>query len=398
MNNPRLVFEVTRWEFQRFFKIKDVFATLLILLFLSALLGAGIWYARRGAGGRPKVAVINANILHLDSVSLPSFDFTFAQPQEEAALRESVARRELAGLLIIRSVDNAELITYRDQLWVNELESLLTNLRQQVRLAQLNLGPKEFQNVMAPFQITKNYQESGSRPSGLVEKVYAGAVVLLMILAVFTCYQYQFTSITGEKHLRVTEQIISAISPQVWMDGKILGISAIGIAVIVIYGFFSLLVSGFVWWLLGFDVTQLLHLADPPLTMLLLTLALLGILFWNCFFAAIAATVDDPNTSSRSVIMFLPFLPVAITLAGLRNPDGMLMKILAVFPVTSPAALSARLVVTDVAAWEVLVALALLLGTIWLLRKAAAKIFRVAMLMYGKEPSLAELGRWLYES
>jgi ABC-2 type transport system permease protein len=398
VNNPRLVFEVARWEFKRFFRIKDVIVTLLILLFLTALLGAGVWIAQRGAGDKPKIAVINANILQLDSASQADFDFSFAQAQEDSALRESVGRRELGGLLIIRSVDNAELITYRDQLWVNQLKNLLTNARRQLRLAELNLGTKEFDNLTAQFQITTIYDEAGSGPSGTVEKVYAGAVVLLMILAVFACYQYQFTSITGEKHLRVTEQIISAISPQVWMDGKILGISAIGIALIVVYGTFSLLISSFVWWLAGFDLSQLLPLANPPLTLLLLTLALLGILFWNCFFAAIAATVDDPNTSSRSVIMFLPFLPVTITLAGLRNPDSTMMKVLSMFPVTSPAALSARLVVTDVAAWEVLVALALLLGTIWLLRKAAAKIFRVAMLMYGKEPSLAELGRWLYES
>jgi ABC-2 type transport system permease protein len=51
-----------------------------------------------------------------------------------------------------------------------------------------------------------------------------------------------------------------------------------------------------------------------------------------------------------------------------------------------------------VAAWEVLVAVGLLLVTIWLLRKAAARIFRLAMLMHGKEPSLREMARWLYEA
>lgn len=398
MNSLSLMFEVARWEFRRFFKIKDVIVTLLILLFLTALLAAGVWVAQRGAADKPKIAIINANILQLDSASQSDFDFKFAQAQEESALREGVGRRELGGLLILRSVDEAELVTYRDQLWLNQLKNLLTNARRQVRLAELNLGREEFDNLTAPFKITTSYHEAGSGPSGTMEKVYAGAFVVLMILAVFACYQYNFTSITGEKHLRVTEQIISAISPQVWMDGKILGISAIGIALIVVYGTFSLLISGLVWWLAGFDLSQLLALAAPPLTLLLFTVALLGILFWNCFFAAIAATVDNPNTTSRSVIMFLPFLPVTITLAGLRNPDSAMMKVLSMFPVTSPAALSARLVVTDVAAWEVVVALALLLGTIWVLRKAAAKIFRVAMLMYGKEPTLAEMWRWLYES
>jgi len=82
--------------------------------------------------------------------------------------------------------------------------------------------------------------------------------------------------------------------------------------------------------------------------------------------------------------MFLPFLPVTITVAGMQDPTSSAMKFLGVFPLTSPTALSARLVLTDVAAWEALVALLLLLVTIWL-RKTAARIFRLAMLMYGKE-------------
>ena len=53
----------------------------------------------------------------------------------------------------------------------------------------------------------------------------AGLLVGLMMLGVFTGIAYQFIVITGEKQLRVTEQVVSAITPQMWIDGKILGIS-----------------------------------------------------------------------------------------------------------------------------------------------------------------------------
>jgi ABC-2 type transport system permease protein len=146
------------------------------------------------------------------------------------------------------------------------------------------------------------------------------------------------------------------------------------------------------------DFVNLLFLIRPSLLITLLTLAFLGILFWNCFFAAIAATIDDPNTSSRGVFMFLSFLPVTFAAGAITNPDSTLMKVLGLFPVTSSAVLSVRLVRTEVAAWEVPVAVVLLVGAIWVLRWTAGKIFRLAMLMYGKEPSLAEIGRWLREA
>jgi ABC-2 type transport system permease protein len=398
VKDVRLVFEVARWEFDRFFKVKDVIVTLLVLIFIGAVLYAGVWVALSGINKKPKIVVINAAVLRLDPAETAEFDLRFAQADEEGALRESVRRQDIDGLLIVKNVDSAELVTYQDQLWARQLESFLANARNRSRLIEMNPGSKELSTVTSPFNLSPSYHRQRNPTFGRIEMGYAGALVALMILAVFACYQYQFTSITGEKHRRVTEQIISAISPQVWMDGKILGISAVGLALILVYGTVSLLMSGIVFWMAGYNPLRLFAFVNVPLTLLQLLLALLGILFWNCFFAAIAATVDDPNTSSRSVIMFLPFLPVMITIAGIRHPDSTLMRVLGIFPVTSPTALSARLVLTDVAAWEILVALGLLLVTIWFLRKTAAKIFRVAMLMYGKEPSLREMTRWLYKT
>jgi ABC-2 type transport system permease protein len=60
--------------------------------------------------------------------------------------------------------------------------------------------------------------------------------------------------------------------------------------------------------------------------------------------------------------------------------------------------LPARLVLGQVAAWEVLLALLLLVAGIVLLRRLAGRIFAVAMLMYGKEPRWGEIARWAREA
>jgi ABC-2 type transport system permease protein len=57
-----------------------------------------------------------------------------------------------------------------------------------------------------------------------------------------------------------------------------------------------------------------------------------------------------------------------------------------------------RLVLTEVAAWEVLAAVAGLVAGIWLLRRTAGRVFRLGMLMYGKEPTWREIWRWARES
>ena len=53
----------------------------------------------------------------------------------------------------------------------------------------------------------------------------------------------------------------------------------------------------------------------------------------------------------------------------------------------SPTVLSARMVLSQVGILEFVVASICLIAAIWLLRKAAEKIFELGILIYGKEPS-----------
>jgi ABC-2 type transport system permease protein len=129
--------------------------------------------------------------------------------------------------------------------------------------------------------------------------------------------------------------------------------------------------------------------------MFFLLLAVLGIFFWNCVFAAIAVTINDPNSSTRSSLMFLPVMFVGMGFPGLQRPDAPVMRALAVMPGTSPTVMTARLVLSDVAGWEGVTAVLLLVLTILVLRRIAGKVFAAGILMTGKELSWAEAWRAL---
>lgn len=49
-------------------------------------------------------------------------------------------------------------------------------------------------------------------------------------MGVFLGLACQFIAINGEKNLRITGVIVSAVSPQTWIDGKILGLLFFAIA------------------------------------------------------------------------------------------------------------------------------------------------------------------------
>jgi ABC-2 type transport system permease protein len=78
---------------------------------------------------------------------------------------------------------------------------------------------------------------------------------------------------------------------------------------------------------------------------------------------------------------------------AIDSPDSPAARALALIPLTSPAALPVRLVLSDPGVVETGVALALLAGTVLILRRLAGRIFEVGMLMYGKEPTIPEIWR-----
>jgi ABC-2 type transport system permease protein len=135
----------------------------------------------------------------------------------------------------------------------------------------------------------------------------------------------------------------------------------------------------------------------PGVILVLAVYTVLGLLLWNSFFAAVAATVSDVYTSSRSSLMFLPLLPVVLSIAVLRDPDALVARILALFPLTSAPALPMRLVLSDPGLVEVGCSLALLAGAVWVMRRIAGRVFELGILLYGKEPTLAEMIRWATE-
>lgn len=385
---------VARWEFRRFVKPKQVFWTLVLSI---AAGGAGYflnWLSERSSRATATIALIDT--AGLDPASVPVADgltMTRRAPEEIDALRQHVAAGELDGLVIVTAFDSAELVVRRDPVWRAALEARLAAAARARRLSEAGLSPAQLQALLAPVRTRVTFTEyGGGRPARILAVIVTAAVMY----GVFVAAAYIFVSITGEKQLRVTEQVMSSISPQAWMDGKIIGIAGVAAVGIATLGL------GVLLFLAGRALSRGhwdtgVAAAGSGATLAIVLFGLLGFLMWLAFLAAIAATVDDPNTSTRGPLLFVPALFSSAGIMIVRNPDSILARVLALLPLTSPSAMPARLALTNVSAWELAVSLTLLAASIWLLRRAAGRIFAVAMLMYGKEPRWAEMRRWINE-
>ncbi|CAM2068630.1 ABC transporter permease [Sulfidibacter corallicola] len=385
----RLTFEVTRWEFMRFFKPREM----MVSLGLTVGLLLGLNWMIRGAGsqGEPaQVKLINQSELMLVIPETSSLAVVDALPEEaESDLREAVAAKELDGLLIVRGVEDAELVVLREPHWRAELEKLLAIARLSVQLDRSGVSQEAFAEMMAPFPLTLSaLRDDGG---GFRERMILSFVCIgFMLMAIFVGNAYLFSAITGEKQLRVTEQLVAAISPRIWIDGKILGMAGLALVNVAIYAVSSF-IAVLILQRLGVDVPLALEVVDVGLALKMVSLAVLGFLFWFTAFAAVAATINDPMNSARNAFMFVPMIPVAVGFLVFTNPEHWGFRLLGMFPLTSAGVMPARLVLAEVPAWEMAVALASLVVACWMMRQVAGKVFALGIFMQGKEPSWSEM-------
>ena len=390
MSHVRHVSVVAQWEFARFFSWKDQAVGLALFLLVSA-----VWAgAALVAGSRGSTVTIALADIDVQAPAGGRFRFVPAAP-DDAARAAALRQGDVQGLLSRRPDGAFELLVLKDPRYRSELAALLEAVVRRERLEASGLTPQALERILAPVDLAVRFTDPVRERQGRAEKIAAAVCVGVLLMAVFTSLAYLLTGITGEKQLRVTESVVAAISPQAWIDGKVLGITAYSLASVgnivvglALVGMTAQFASGFTWPEAALR---------PAVILVLAAYTVLGLLLWNSFFAAVAATVSDVYTSSRSSLMFLPLVPVVLSIAVLRDPDALLARILAVFPLTSAPALPMRLVLSDPGVLEVGSSLALLAGAVWIMRRMAGRIFQLGILLYGKEPTLAEMTRWATE-
>ena len=137
---------------------------------------------------------------------------------------------------------------------------------------------------------------------------------------------------------------------------------------------------------------------DMPLSILLYTILffVLGFLLYAFLYgalASLASRLEDINTLVMPVsfLMIIAFLVSIFSMLG--DVDSVLMRVASFVPFTSPMAMFTRICMGSVAPWEVVLSVALLVGSTIGIGYLAAAIYRVGVLMYGKPPKLMALVR-----
>ncbi|MBS4061695.1 MAG: ABC transporter permease [Bacteroidetes bacterium] len=387
MNYIKQLITVTSWEFSRFFKPKNEAIGIIIMLIISAVFYTASKYAFSEKSPEIEVYVHNDTNGSLTEILKDGFIVQqLPSDRKDDFIKELKVDKN--KVLLDRKEGAIGLYAYKNNRDIKKLKSYLDDYHKQMELQKLGISAGQLASVLSPATIEESFVLSdNSRNRIILAFFFAG----LMIMAVFLSFAYQFTAITGEKQLKITEQIVSAISPQIWMDGKILGITLTGLSSMLTYSLLSIIGGVLYFQFTGLPVTGILNFLHLPSIALYLPFALIGVLIWNAILAAIASVITDPNNSGKSSLMMLPLIFVIASFLVTRDPDSGLTIFLSWFPLTSATSMPMRWAITEVGIWQLTGSFLILVLTFYFLRRIAAKIFRVSILLTGKEPSWSEV-------
>ncbi|MCA0172597.1 ABC transporter permease [Bacillus sp. RAR_GA_16] len=223
----------------------------------------------------------------------------------------------------------------------------------------------------------------------LLPSIVAGSIFLSVLLTGMLIFQ----SASKEKKEKVAEIILSSMDPHELMQGKIIGYFALGVTQVFIWFCLALPI---VVWKLGSDILEYLFV---PKTFVLVFIALLGYFLFAALLVGLGATVEDVASSSnfQGVVMMLPFSFSLFIVPVLEDPNGIVATIGSYLPFTASGTLIFRLSLLEVWPWkEIVLSIGLLLFTSWICMKMAGKIFKVGILLYGKNASLREIWKWMW--
>lgn len=266
---------------------------------------------------------------------------------------------------------------------------------QMLQIEQLGLTQEEAAVVAQGVvfeDASEKPEEGGQFSENMLERVIPGAFAAVVMLSIVFTGMAIFQSASQEKKDKIAEIILSSLTPAELMQGKIIGYFVLGIIQVVVYIVIALPV---LIWKIDFPIIE--YLLVPEL-LVLIFISILGYLLYAALFVGIGATMADISTAGnfQGMVMMLPFSPFLFIGPVFSDPSGFWAQLGSYIPFTSPGVLIMRLSLLEEWPWvQIIIAIGILVVSVWVFMKLAGKVFKIGILMYGKNATPGEIWKWI---
>jgi ABC-2 type transport system permease protein len=264
-----------------------------------------------------------------------------------------------------------------DPVLQNVLEQLVRAQALQGVLAQAQLPPSAVaaaQNARINLNAVQPPDpEQGQR---IALSLVTGVVLVFSIMAFGTAVAQ---GVVEEKSSRVVEILLATIRPWQLLFGKVLGIGVVGLIQVAIIAVVGLVLA---------DTTNVVTLPSVALGTILGALGwyVLGFFLYAALLAA-AGSLVSRQEELQSAITPISILPTLAFVVGVNllipNPTNTVSTVLSLIPLFTPTLMPSRIALGVAPAWQVVLAVVLMIAAIAVVTWLAGRIYRNAVLQTG---------------
>lgn len=267
-----------------------------------------------------------------------------------------------------------------------------------IRLERAGLDPGEISQLTRPVGFKTVKVAAGKETEKEFGDDWSVAFTFLMILytTIIIYGQSVMRGALEEKTSRILEILLSSSNSFQLMMGKLFGIGFVGLTQYLIWALAALGALTVMSVSAPLAITQISF--SPGVLGYFVLFFLIGYFEFSSLYAAAGAlcSSQDDAQAISAPITFLVVIPFIISISlGVSDPSSSLSQILSMMPFFAPMLMFLRIQLSNPPLWEIVAAVLINVLAIFVFTYLSAKIYRVAILIYGKRPTLPEIFRWL---
>lgn len=403
MNNRDLAI-IIRWEFNRSIRNKAfIISTLLVplIIIVASIVPQMFTNDRKDL----HLVVVDESGLVYDELSkvLGREDLQISQMTDlsnDQLMKKAEEDKKTSYLYIPRDFFQSKQAAYyfkdSSRIEGNLVHIYLEQLVKNFQLKSIGLSDEVINRLEEDIKIERidvQKMKSNFREEHFISQIVFLVIGFIMILSSMMSGGFLLQSIIKEKNDRIVEILLSSVSSQQLMAGKVFSSLIVGLVQTCIFLLFGVLVANF-----GFNLNVLSYLNWNVVYYLIY--GILGLILIYSIYGLLGVLMKEVQSGGQSqpLLIMLPIVPFWFAAVIVQDPLGILARVLSFIPPFTPATMMMRIAFTQLPIWEIITTSLFLALFNILMMIFVGKIFKTGLLMYGKNVNFKEAWKWFKQT
>ena len=285
------------------------------------------------------------------------------------------------------------------------ISTIINNTKTVIAMEESNISSEELAKISSPVNLERKILDEDKKSEDENVQMIMSTVFPILILPFFalTMFLVQMVGaeINDEKTTRGMEIIISNVPPKIHLFSKVIASNLfvfLEAALLVIYAIIGFVIRTLIGGSVStgdFDISSILDtilksdIASSlayiiPLTIILMILTFIAYAILAGILASMTTNTEDFQQMQMPIVIISLVGYYLAMMAGLFD-GSIFIKVLSFIPFISAILAPSLLILGQIGIFEVVIAIILLIITIWLLLKYGMRIYRVGILNYSSK-------------